>query len=154
MNIYLPNLSVISAALMALGRSCLLAKTRRTESLNSSSFNMRWSSSRAVSVREIKGIEGEWREGVKGEKKWGGDRGTRGERVVTEIFPNLAHVLSPNHHSNQGECCLFRPHSRISRIDANIQKRRQRRVTLSEKDTVLDRTILVRTHTAEVELLK
>ena len=43
-----PSLSVISAALIALGRSCLLANTSRMESLNSSSLSMRCSSSRAV----------------------------------------------------------------------------------------------------------
>ena len=42
-----PSLSVISAALIALGRSCLLAKTNSTDSRSSSSFNIRWSSSRA-----------------------------------------------------------------------------------------------------------
>ena len=42
-----PSLSVISAALIALGRSCLFAKTNRMESRSSSSFNMRCNSSRA-----------------------------------------------------------------------------------------------------------
>lgn len=45
-----PSLSVISAALIALGRSCLFANTSRMESLNSSSLSMRCSSSRAVNV--------------------------------------------------------------------------------------------------------
>merc|ERR1711896_90795 len=36
-----PSLSVISAAFMALGRSCLLANTNRTASRSSSSFSMR-----------------------------------------------------------------------------------------------------------------
>lgn len=44
-----PSLSVISAALMALGKSCLLANTRRIDSRNSSSFNMRCNSSLAIS---------------------------------------------------------------------------------------------------------
>ena len=47
-----PSLSVISAALIALGRSCLLANTSRMESLNSSSLSMRCSSSRAAKGTE------------------------------------------------------------------------------------------------------
>ena len=46
-----PSLSVISAAFMALGRSCLLAKTRRSASRSSSSLSMRCSSSRASDTR-------------------------------------------------------------------------------------------------------
>lgn len=46
-----PSLSVISAAFMALGRSCLLAKTRRMASRSSSSFNIRCNSSRASEIR-------------------------------------------------------------------------------------------------------
>lgn len=46
-----PSLSVISAAFMALGKSCLLAKTKRRASRSSSSFNIRWSSSRASETR-------------------------------------------------------------------------------------------------------
>ena len=42
-----PSLSVISAALMAFGKSCLLANTNRIDSRNSSSFNMRCNSSLA-----------------------------------------------------------------------------------------------------------
>lgn len=46
-----PSLSVISAAFIAFGKSCLLAKTSRRASRRSSSFNMRWSSSRASETR-------------------------------------------------------------------------------------------------------
>eukprot|EP00001_Collodictyon_triciliatum_P160353 28172_3 len=48
-----PSLSVISAAFIALGKSCLFAKTRRTASRSSSSFNMRASSSRASAARSL-----------------------------------------------------------------------------------------------------
>ncbi|KIP10690.1 hypothetical protein PHLGIDRAFT_209497 [Phlebiopsis gigantea 11061_1 CR5-6] len=46
-----PSLSVISAAFMALGRSCLLAKTSRRASRSSSSLSIRCSSSRASETR-------------------------------------------------------------------------------------------------------
>ena len=46
-----PSLSVISAAVMAFGKSCLLAKTRSTASRSSSSFSIRWSSSLASETR-------------------------------------------------------------------------------------------------------
>ena len=46
-----PSLSVISAAFIALGRSCLLANTSKRASRSSSSFNIRWSSSRASEIR-------------------------------------------------------------------------------------------------------
>ena len=48
-----PSLSVISAAFIALGRSCLLAKMRRTASLNSSSANIRISSSLASPILSL-----------------------------------------------------------------------------------------------------
>lgn len=51
LKLWSPNLSVISAAFMALGRSCLLAKTRRRASRSSSSLSIRWSSSRASETR-------------------------------------------------------------------------------------------------------
>ena len=46
-----PNLSVISAAFMAFGKSCLLAKTNNNASRSSSSLSMRCSSSRASTTR-------------------------------------------------------------------------------------------------------
>ena len=46
-----PSLSVISAAFIALGRSCLFAKTNSAASRSSTSFSMRWSSSRASPTR-------------------------------------------------------------------------------------------------------
>jgi hypothetical protein len=46
-----PSLSVISAAFMAFGRSCLLAKTSNKASLNSSSLSIRCNSSRASETR-------------------------------------------------------------------------------------------------------
>lgn len=48
-----PNLSVISAAFIAFGRSCLFAKINRTASLSSSSANMRISSSFASPIRSL-----------------------------------------------------------------------------------------------------
>lgn len=46
-----PSLSVISAAFIAFGRSCLLAKTRRRASRSSSSLSIRCNSSRASETR-------------------------------------------------------------------------------------------------------
>lgn len=48
-----PSLSVISAAFIALGRSCLFAKISSTASLSSSSANMRMSSSFASPIRSL-----------------------------------------------------------------------------------------------------
>ena len=82
-----PSLSVIAAALIALGRSCLLANTSNTESLNSSSLSILWSSSRAdndgkvrlkMSLR-LREREREWkRESRKRDewkKKWKKEKG-------------------------------------------------------------------------------
>ena len=48
-----PNLSVISAALIEFGRSCLLAKTSNIDSRSSSWLNILWSSSRAWATRSL-----------------------------------------------------------------------------------------------------
>merc|ERR1711893_97767 len=48
-----PSLSVISGQVSAPGRSCLLAKTRRTASRSSSSASILWSSSRFSSMRSL-----------------------------------------------------------------------------------------------------
>ena len=46
-----PSLSVISAVFIAMGKSCLFANTSKSASRSSSSFNIRWSSSRASETR-------------------------------------------------------------------------------------------------------
>eukprot|EP01018_Ginkgo_biloba_P038737 Gb_38389 [translate_table: standard] len=48
-----PSLSVISAAFIAFGRSCLLAKTSKTASRNSSSLSILCNSSLASTTRSL-----------------------------------------------------------------------------------------------------
>ena len=54
LRLWRPSLSVISAAFIALGKSCLLANISRTASLNSSSASILINSSRASPIRSLR----------------------------------------------------------------------------------------------------